>query len=95
MNNQAAASIPPWLRDDGLEDRNTLNNQQNLSYPSGYAQVPTGHTSSVSPSSSLDQRAKYIHWGLKITTMVLCLLMSATAVIGLGKCLSSFLQTED
>ncbi len=72
------SSIPPWLRDESLEDARSTPMQPGAN---GYSAVP-GVQPTVNPA--LLQRAKTIHWGLKVATMLLCLLMSATAVIGLG-----------
>lgn len=76
------SSIPPWLRDESLEDGKPVGG--NMQGANGYSAVPGG-SAQQPPNPSLIQRARTIHWGLKIGTMLLCVLMSATAVIGLGE----------
>jgi hypothetical protein len=61
---------PPWLHS---EDVQPLNNS-----PASSVQGSTTHNEVVSKSP-------LVYWCLKITTMTLCTLMAATAIIGIGK----------
>jgi hypothetical protein len=66
---------PPWLRDDTIiqEDVQPLNSNNEQSEHSG--------------SHKILRRSALIHNFLRVTTILLCILMAATAVIGIGKCL--------
>lgn len=73
MSNPQSAT-PPWLRED-LEVAQPL-------------KEPTGNRKSNEPSStamSNERKSKVVYWMLKIVTMCLCVLISATAVIGIGE----------
>lgn len=89
MSNQSAAALPPWLREDHLEEAP-------LKYPAGMpaSQGSSSHLASQTTGAAVpttqktpeqEKRAAMIHWSLRIITMVLCVLMCATAVIGVGK----------
>ncbi len=77
---QPNSGLPPWLRDDNLEEA-PLNSpvppNSNHSVP-----VQVGHTQKTPEQ---EKRASMIHWSLRIITMVLCVLMCATSVVGVGK----------
>jgi hypothetical protein len=78
-NTTQTSSIPPWLREESLDD----NRPMGTPGVNGYSSVPNNSQSTLSPA--MLQRARTIHWGLKVGTMLLCVLMAATAVIGLGE----------
>lgn len=80
MANQGqAAAVPPWLREDHLEEA-PLNSPTNPSLVN-----PANPAGTVQKTPEQEKRAKTIHWSLRIITMALCILMCATAVIGVGK----------
>lgn len=71
MISNPQSTTPPWLRED-------LEVAQPLKEPTG---TRTGDGSSISN----EQKTKVVYWMLKIVTMFLCALISATAVIGIGE----------
>lgn len=76
LNNQKPpqSSLPPWLRDDNLEDVQPLNTNSQ----------PNPSTDSI-PFSDNEGQMKLVHWVIKIVIMFLCILMAATAIVGVGK----------
>jgi hypothetical protein len=66
---------PPWLRDDNIiqEDVQPLNSNSEQSEHGG--------------SHEILRRSALIHNVLRVTTILLCVLMATTAVIGIGKAL--------
>jgi len=70
-SNPSNSSTPPWLRED-LDVAQPLK-ESSAARPHGEGQ------------SDVDRKSKVIYWILKITTMFLCVLIAATAVIGIGK----------
>lgn len=71
MSNPQSAT-PPWLRED-------LEVAQPLKEPTGNRSDPS------SKAISNERKSKVVYWMLKIVTMCLCVLISATAVIGIGE----------
>eukprot|EP00981_Chlorochromonas_danica_P014905 scaffold9386_cov154-Ochromonas_danica.AAC.12 len=67
-----AASTPPWLREEGLDDVQPL-------HPAASPGQPIQKT----VSADLDRRANLVYYCLKIITILLCILMIVTAVVGL------------
>lgn len=65
-------AVPDWLRSNGKGDAEPLNNLESGGEVVEVAKERVG-------------KAKIIYWGLKAVTMSLCLLMAATALIGLSK----------
>ena len=65
-------AVPDWLRSDGKGDAEPLNK---LESGVEVVEVPKDR----------EGKAKIIYWGRKAVTMSLCLLMAATALIGLSK----------
>eukprot|EP01032_Pedospumella_encystans_P020465 gene20465-23245_t len=63
------STTPPWLRED-LDVAQPLK-ESSAARPNGVGQ------------SDVDRKSKVIYWILKITTMFLCVLIAATAVIGI------------
>ncbi len=64
---------PPWLREESFEPLHTAENGLDAK-----VSTPT--------NSGMDlRRTQMIFWVMKIITMLLCFLMAATAVIGIGE----------
>ena len=72
-----ATSTPPWLRDD---TELSTSDVQPLNVP---IQEPRTYDSAA--ISKNDRKTTVIYWMLKIITMILCVLMAVTAIIGIGK----------
>ena len=73
MMSNPQSTTPPWLRED-LEVAQPL-------------KEPTGTRSGADNAISNERKSKVVYWMLKIVTMFLCVLISATAVIGIGNIL--------
>eukprot|EP01031_Cornospumella_fuschlensis_P036725 gene36725-44548_t len=67
-----SANTPAWLREDDLEDVVPLNT------------LPPSSSGAAAPSNSPDGQKQLltVHYALKGVTMLLCILMAATAIIG-------------
>lgn len=69
MSNPQSAT-PPWLREDA-----------EVAQP---LKESTGPRTASDSAISLEQKSKVVYWMLKFVTMALCVLIAATAVIGIG-----------
>jgi hypothetical protein len=74
MSNQSAT--PPWLREEADDVQPLNNNGSNM-------QKQQQNTS----GSTDERKTKVVYWLLKFVTMFLCVLIAATAVIGIGRIL--------
>jgi len=73
MSTATNSSTPPWLRED-VDVVQPLNNSSSGNRPA-----------EGSGAVDSERKSKVVYWILKLTTMFLCALIVATAVIGIGK----------
>lgn len=72
---------PPWLKDEALEDVQPLNSS---SFASNGAANSAAQSQTPSSTLPIQEKIPLILTTLKIVTMLLCVLMAATAAIGIG-----------
>jgi hypothetical protein len=81
----STSATPPWLREGGLDDIQPLNTSAQRQ-PS---------VQSLKGSADSERNLMPVHYALKFTTILLCMLMITTAVIGLGKLCALFFRSRD
>mmetsp|Transcript_10904 Transcript_10904/g.17757 ORF Transcript_10904/g.17757 Transcript_10904/m.17757 type:complete len:185 (-) Transcript_10904:873-1427(-) len=72
---------PPWLRED-LEDVQPLNDNPIPSSSAGSTAATSGKIEGIRRMLQ-ERKTKVVYWMLKFVTMFLCVLIAATAVIGI------------
>jgi hypothetical protein len=81
---------PPWLKGENLEDAQPLNSSSSrhgATFALGPQQQQTQQPTSAVADSTLPftpARLSMIHMVLKVVTMLLCMLMDITAILGIG-----------
>lgn len=82
-----AANLPEWLKDEDMDptDDSPLKPSQS-SLPPPPSNPAISSSNQESSSFSNDAKLRMFHWALRIVTMLLCVLMVITSIIGLGEC---------
>ena len=77
---------PEWLKNvEAQDDVQPLKQPEVSDHGSSAAQGTGSLKLPKIPGIQAPNKVTLLHWGLKIVTMCLCVLMAFTAVLGLGK----------